>query len=180
MWKARLDNTFWVLCNSLLIWKSNHHCINKQTLHIFQHLRERQGEIENRIPCITSQEASMVQWEKTSKCGQKSYFMWKLHFNFPIYIYAVLDLVAARTDLKNNLPKTLLPSSYLPCSQPGSMWSQGVYFPFLKTTPQAFKKWCWTVCLPGVCFPVLSDTSTKAHRKAAHRAWTATAQPDWK
>lgn len=72
-------------------------------LHVFQHLRERQGETENRIRCITSQEASVVQQKKTSKCGQKSYFLWKLHYNFPVYIYVVLDLVAARRNLKKQL-----------------------------------------------------------------------------
>lgn len=156
MWKARLDNTFWVHSNSLFIRKSSHHCINKQMLHIFQHLRE-QGEIENRICCITSQEASMVQREKTSKCGQKSYFLWKLHYNFPVYIYAVLDLVAARRNLKKHISQNSA-SKFLFSLQPA--WIDvltGCSFSFPEDNTTALQEMVLDFCLPGVCFLLLSE-----------------------
>lgn len=83
-------------------------------------------------------------------------------------------------DLKSGIPETLLPSSYLPCSQPGSISLQGVYFPFLKTTLWPFKKRCWIVCLPDASLLALPDTSTKPRKKTAHQAWKARAHPDCK
>lgn len=39
-------------------------------LHIFQYLKEQQGKIENRIHCITSQEASMYSEKKLPSVGK--------------------------------------------------------------------------------------------------------------
>lgn len=107
---------------------------------------------------------------KTSKCGQKSYFLWKLHCNFPVYICAVLDLAAARRNLKKQLSQNLS-SKLLFALQPA--WIDvlaGCLFSFPEDSTTAFQGMALDFfCLPGICFLVLSDSSTNPAGKQLPR-----------